>query len=163
MIYVVPGVPLIAQDKKNACWYMSAKMLVSWRKKKGAAPIGLKDPAEETQLKNLYTGDCGLAPSTCEWFGKQIGLTAHKGKDASQSGLEPLIKKYGPLWFAGLKKVGGEKYAHVRVIAGVADTGVLVYDPEPMKSGSSEWRTWTWLTDALNESEFDVNYLYCSS
>lgn len=37
--------------------------------------------------------------------------------------------------------IGGRVALQV-VLCGVADTGVLVYDPEPVGKGSSFWLTW---------------------
>lgn len=66
----------------------------------------------------------------------------------------------GPIWAAGAKGGSTGSY-HVVVIAGVADTGLLVYDPLPQKTGQKVWRTWDWMDGyfALTDDGIDSNLL----
>lgn len=157
-IFVVPDVNLEPQDKRNACWYFSGKMVASWSRKSKRAVI--KDPSIYDDLRNLYTGDCGWALSTCKTMANKLGMKAVPRKQRDYNEMFTLLQA-GPIWTAGMKTVGAESFPHVVVIAGVADTGVLVLDPLPEKQGERDWKTWSWLSNFLdlNNSTFDANLL----
>lgn len=155
-IYVVQDVPMIPQDKTNGCWYFSAKMMAGWASKTGKS---IKDPSEFKDLFNLYDGNCGYALSTCKELGGKLGMKALSRTSRGFDEFLTLLKS-GPLWAAGLKG-GANGFPHVVVIAGVADTGVLVLDPLPLNKGERDWKTWSWLKNflALDDGAFDANLL----
>lgn len=156
-IYTISGLPLKGQDKTNGCWYFSAKMMAEWSSKSGSGAI--KDPSTQTDLFNLYDGNCGYALSTCGTLAKKLGMKALPRQERGFKEMLPLLKQ-GPLWAAGLKG-GASGFPHVVVIGGVADTGVLVLDPLPLNHGSKEWKTWSWFKAflALDDDAFDANLL----
>lgn len=156
-IYTVSGLPLLGQNMTNGCWYFSAKMMAAWSSKTGNGSI--KDPSTLSDLLNLYTGNCGYALSTCGTLAGKLGMTALPRQNRGFSEMMTLIRR-GPLWAAGMKG-GANGFPHVVVIGGVADTGVLVFDPLPLNQGSKEWKTWSWLKSflALDDDSFDSNLL----
>lgn len=158
MIYLVEKVTLIPQDKTNGCWYFSAKMMSKWTNDVGRSNK-VKDPGTLTDLFNLYDCNCGYALSTCKTLAEKLGMQALARKKRSFEEYLELLKK-GPLWAAGIKG-GVDGSPHVVVIAGVADTGVLVLDPLPLNKGHREWKTWSWLDSFLAHESggFDANLL----
>ncbi|MCY7348240.1 MAG: hypothetical protein LH614_18765 [Pyrinomonadaceae bacterium] len=44
------------------------------------------------------------------------------------------------------------RFPHVAGIGGVADTGVLVFDPLPLNNGEKSWKTRSWLDEFLAHS-----------
>lgn len=156
-IYTVSDLSLMGQDKTNGCWYFSARMMADWSKKAGSGAI--KDPSGESDLQNLYTGNCGYALSTCGTLAGKLGMKALARQKRGHADMLALLKR-GPLWAAGMKG-GADGFPHVVVIGGVADTGVLVLDPLPLNNGAKSWKTWSWLNSflALDDSAFDANLL----
>ena len=157
MIYLVEKTPLIPQDKTNGCWYFGAKMMSKWASDAGKPAI--KDPATLTDLFNLYDCNCGYALSTCKTLAEKLGMKALSRGKRSFEEYHDLLRN-GPLWAAGIKG-GVENSPHVVVLAGVADTGVLVLDPLPLDKGNREWKTWKWLDSFLvhESGGFDANLL----
>jgi hypothetical protein len=156
-IYVVDKVTLIPQDKTNGCWYFCAKMMAKWSSDSGKGSI--KDPADQKDLVNLYEGNCGYSLTTCGTLASKLGMKALSRSERGFSDYLSLLKN-GPLWVAGLKG-GANGFPHVVIIAGVADTGVLVLDPLPLNQGERGWKTWKWLNNflALDDDTFDANLL----
>jgi hypothetical protein len=156
-IYTVSNLDLLGQDKTNGCWYFAAKMMANWSKKSGIGAI--KDPVSVKTLDDLYTGNCGYALSTCGALAAQLGMKALSRQKRDFTEMLKLLKS-GPLWACGMKG-GANGFEHVVVIGGVADTGVYVYDPLPLKNGAKEWKTWAWLDNFLQLSDpaFDANLL----
>jgi hypothetical protein len=157
-IYTVSDLGLMGQDKTNGCWYFSAKMMANWSSKSGSGVI--KDPSGVSDLLNLYTGNCGYALSTCGTLAGKLGMKALSRQKRGYAEMLTLLKS-GPLWASGMKEDGAEKFPHVVVIGGVADTGVLVLDPLPLNNGLKSWKTWSWLSSflALDNAAFDANLL----
>jgi hypothetical protein len=156
-IYLVDKVTLIPQDKTNGCWYFSAKAMAKWSADTGKNTI--KDPGSLKDLLNLYEGNCGYALSTCGELANKLGMKALSRVERGFADYLTLLKN-GPLWVSGLKG-GADGFPHVIVIAGVADTGVLVLDPLPLNKGERGWKTWSWLKSflALDDNSFDANIL----
>jgi len=154
-IYLVPDVSLMGQDKKNACWWFSAKMIHKWSTKKGKT---VNNPEFADELPGCYKGDFGWALSTGGTMATHLNMDKQPRKTRGFSEMLTLLQK-GPIWAAGLKGIA--RMAHVVVFAGVADTGVLVLDPLPLKNGEKSWKTWDWVNQflALDVSEIDANLL----
>lgn len=160
-IILVPNVTLLPQDKSLACWYFCAKMMCKWAKDNNKAAIN--DPEFVTDapanLFQLYDWDSGYATSTCKQLAPRLGMLALPKVKRDFNEFKTLLSK-GPIWAAGAK--GGVTGAyHVVVIAGVADTGLLLYDPLPMKVGKKVWRTWDWMDSffAYTDAGIDANLL----
>ncbi len=158
-ITLVKNLPLLPQDKSNACWYFSAKMMFAWAQ--ANQKTGVKDPITVTEgrvnMKTLYENNNGFSIRTSKELASLLGMTALERKKRSFADFKTLIDK-GPIWAAGAKGGFTGSY-HVTVIAGVADTGLLLYDPLPMKMGQKVWRTWDWMEGyfALDDSAIDAN------
>lgn len=160
-IITVPNVTLLPQDKSNGCWYFSAKMMYKWSQdsKKGKIidPQTVKD--DRVNLFNLYDSNSGYSQSTCIELAPKLGMKALPKIKRDFAAFKKLIAD-GPIWAAGAKGGFTGSY-HVVVIAGVADTGLLCYDPLPMKVGQKIWRTWDWMDGyfALSDGSIDANLL----
>lgn len=157
-IYTVPNLNLMGQDKTNGCWYFSAKMMANWSKKTGIGTI--KDPILVDDLRKLYEGNCGYALSTCGTLASKLGMKAQPRQKRIYAEILTMLV-LGPLWTAGFKGGVKDGFPHVVVIGGVADTGVLVFDPLPLNNGEKSWKTWSWLDEflALDDGTLDANLL----
>jgi hypothetical protein len=159
-IITVPNVTLLPQDKSNGCWYFSAKMMFKWSEdNKKNSIIDVETVTKPDNLPELYRTNAGWAVSTCKVIAPRLGMTALPRVKRSFADFKRLLAN-GPIWAAGGKGGFTGSY-HVVVIAGVADTGLLVYDPLPLKVGQKVWRTWDWLEGyfALTDGGIDANLL----
>lgn len=161
-IILVPNLTLLPQDKSNGCWYFCAKMMSKWAADNNKTKI--KDPStindERGNLQTLYESNAGYSQSTCGELAQRLGgLTALPRQKRGFEEFKTLIAK-GPIWAAGAKGGATGSY-HVVVIGGVADTGLLFYDPLPLNVGKKVWRTWDWLDGyfALSDGSIDKNLL----
>jgi hypothetical protein len=124
---------------------------------------GVKDPATvvdpPANLQQLYEWNSGYATTTCKQLAPRLGLTALEKKKRGFAEFSTLLDK-GPIWAAGAKGGATGSY-HVTVIGGVADTGLLLFDPLPLKIGQKVWRTWDWMEGyfAIDDSGIDANLL----
>jgi hypothetical protein len=160
-IILVPNLTLLPQDKTNACWYFSAKMVHQWASSHGKPTV--KDPAsvktDRLNLQGLYESNAGYATSTCIELSASLGLTALPKSKRGFDAFKALLAK-GPIFAAGAKG-GADGSFHVVVIGGVADTGLLIFDPLPMRIGAKVWRTWDWMDGFfdITNSRIDANLL----
>lgn len=160
-INLVPNLTLLPQDKTNACWYFSSKMVHKWAAANGKSSV--KDPTtvktDRLNLQGLYESNAGYAPSTCIELSKALGLKALDKKKRGYEEFKALVAK-GPIFAAGAKG-GLDGTYHVVVIGGAADTGLYIFDPLPMRVGTKVWRTWAWLDTFfdIKNSGIDANLL----
>ena len=163
MLYAVPNVPMIPQDKDMACWYASAQMVIGWRRKKKGKTTML-DPSEIPVMVEMYKADNGIDLESVISFGQTLGLREVPLMTPTPQAMNGWLHKYGPLWAAGLKSTKTNNYNHVVVITGIADTGVQIQDPEPKDHGYKGWKNWDWLTTLLSEGADNgiaANFLHC--
>lgn len=135
---VVPNMTLIAQDKKNSCWYASARMLVQWRRNNSQSTTG-PDPSElpiYSNTSDLYRKDEGITDERIVQLAQELGLRAVPPMTPTPTAIFQWLGRYGPLWVNGI--------GHITVIAGIdlspTKFSLLVYDPLPEGKGSIEWR-----------------------
>lgn len=154
-------VPLIPQPTDGVCWYVSARMLAEWRKAEKGGMGTMIDPAEHDDCRQMFERNAGWQP----W---QVGLLAKwlntNLPDISMDfgGISTALHLHGPIWTAGWKTWGGAGHYHVIVILGVADTGVLIHDPEPIGVGTYTWKTWSAMDKYINsKTDVDYNYMVC--
>lgn len=159
-IVLVPNVTLLPQDKSNGCWYFSAKMMYKWSvdSKKGK----IIDPETVTtpdNLPELYKTNAGWSITTCKTIAPRLGMKALPRVKRGFAEFKTLLAN-GPIWASGAKGGATGSY-HVVVIAGVADTGLYLYDPLPLSTGQKIWRTWDWMEGyfALTDGGIDANLL----
>lgn len=139
-IVKLADVPLIPQPTDGVCWFVSARMLFKWQEKTGKGTMN--DPATNEMTKTTFGRNA-------TWYSFQNPLLATqlnlKNQDVTLDfdGVNKVLTQKGPIWTAGHKHWGGGNHGHVVVICGVADTGVFIHDPEPMKNGSTMWLTWS--------------------
>lgn len=163
MLYAISNVPLIPQDKKMACWYASAQMVIGWRRKK-KGQSALVDPSEIPTMVDMYKNDNGIDLESVIIFGQALGLKEVPPMTPSPKTINSWLHKYGPIWAAGLKSDKTNLYNHVVVITGISDTGVQIQDPEPKNKGFKGWKNWDWFTLLLSEGAdngISANFLHC--
>ena len=163
-MFVVQGVPLIAQDLDNACWFASAQMVIQWRR--GATQScedGIIDPSEDADAMAIYAANNGLSDDQILTLANNLGLQPIPPMCPTIGAMKHWLHHYGPLWTNGS--------SHITVIGGVnAGNGkILVYDPWPVNVGKVEWRTMGWLAgvdgdadvDSLDPNTFAGVFLHC--
>ena len=68
MVYEVPNLQLIAQDKSMACWYASAQMVIQWRRSRTLqCEVKHPDPSEVPAYMRMYVNNDGI-PWVCLRF-----------------------------------------------------------------------------------------------
>ena len=146
-IVKLSNVPLIPQPTDGVCWFVCAQMLYKWQQTAGKG--SMIDPMTHEGSKyrydnNLdwYCGDNGKLADYLQMKKHAINLDFN--------GINSALATYGPLWTSVQKNWAGNDHGHVVVILGVADTGVLIHDPEPLKVGNTLWLTWDQITKAVN-------------
>jgi ABC-type bacteriocin/lantibiotic exporter with double-glycine peptidase domain len=132
-MYTVPGMKLIRQTKTMSCWYASAQMLISWRRRaRQLTEAALMDPSEDSLARQIFAADAGISNQQIIALAKNLGLREVPPQSPSESALEAWLITYGPLWVNGK--------SHIVVLAGIRPGEVLVYDPWPFSRGV-EWRS----------------------
>jgi LysM repeat protein len=161
-LYEVPGMTLIAQQMRMACWYASAQMLIQWRQDKTQESLPwLVPPDLDAQCAAIRDADSGVQNSQILAMAGRLGLQSVPPSSPTPEGIESWLRTYGPLWVNGK--------SHITVIAGI-DTDKLmvkVYDPAPVGSGKIEWRslsTWYATGNSVASrdtgSDVDAVFLY---
>ena len=131
--YEVMGLDLLPQRKDMACWYASARMLLSWKdnnihQRTAAVPLEL-DKASQ----NIREVNNGITNPQVIQLSKLLGLTAVPPMSVSPTQIGIWLRRYGPLWVNGT--------SHIVVIGGIDGMKVKVYDPWPVNIGKIEWRS----------------------
>ena len=143
MTYVVPGMTLIPQQLNMACWYASARMVLTWRQNRTQSCEGdLVPPELDAQCRALRDANNGITNPGLIAMAKRLGLRAVPPMSPLPELVGQWLRSYGPLWVNGT--------SHITVIAGIRSgmggkAEVLVYDPWPVNTGKIEWRGYeTW-------------------
>lgn len=144
----VSNLELVAQPTDGVCWWASDTMLYKWSKATGRG--SMIDPLSDSGFKWRYesNGDWGCADN--RFMARTLKMVEISSLDISYDGLVAAFSKHGPIFASVQKNWNGNNQGHAVVFGGVADTGVLVYDPEPMKSGSLIWLTWDQVKKAVD-------------
>ena len=145
----VANVPLMYQRSDGVCWYACSRMLYTWSQATGRGTVKNPenaDPGYVTRYNNNGTVGCRDNWHLADAF----NLKKQSSIPLDYDGLSKFLEAHGPIWAGVQKNWGGNNHGHVVVICGVADTGVFVHDPEPMKQGSSYWLTWAQIKAAVN-------------
>jgi hypothetical protein len=160
--YMVPNVPLIAQDNKNACWYAAAQMLIQWKRNRTLSTLPKHpDPSQVPAAVSVHNKELRLSYSSDIHFAKVLGLVAIPAQTLELNTIRELLVRYGPLW------TGGQD--HVVVIVGVNERfdRVYVHDPSPINAGQKEWRSYTdWFIFGNTPSsigkkpDYEVSFMY---
>jgi hypothetical protein len=140
--------PLMYQKSNGVCWYASARMLYTWARatKRGS----MTNPADDTGYFQRYMNNGDVAASQNWHIAQQFNMQKHIDIPMNYDSINSFLAKHGPIW-TGLKKNWDNfNHGHVVVICGVADTGVFIHDPEPVKQGSTRWLTWGEINKAVN-------------
>lgn len=132
MAYRVADVPLIPQQLNMACWFASAQMLIQWRQaRRRACEAAHRDPAYDDTLVARHQANDGLAVALVADLAQRLGLRQVPPMSPTTQAVEGWLRRFGPLWFAGLFPSG-----HVVVITGIDEAGLSINDPWPPKKGS---------------------------
>jgi hypothetical protein len=122
-------------------------MVYKWSSSTGKG--SMKDPMSIDDMAKRYKDNL-------DWWAGQNGILAsrfnmktHDSVDMTVSGLSSFMAAHGPVWTGLKKNWGGNNHGHVVVMFGVADTGVLINDPEPMNKGTEVWLTWEQINKAI--------------
>ncbi|MGQ0543374.1 MAG: papain-like cysteine protease family protein [Blastocatellia bacterium] len=159
-ITVVQHVPLMSQPTDGVCWMVSAQMVYKWSKATGSGQM--KDPMTDSGSKWRYDNNGDWSSAQNGILAGYFNMKTHAFSAVSMSydSLNNFMTKHGPIWTGLQKNWGGHNHGHVVVICGVADTGVFIHDPEPMKQGTAHWLTWEQIKKALDGlSGADYQYL----
>jgi hypothetical protein len=135
-MYVVPGVPLIPQQKSMACWYASAQMLIQWKRAQTLSTrSGHPDPSEVPYAVKREATNQGIPYSHALKLARMLGLLPIMPTSVSLEGFQRLLLAHGPLWTHGQR--------HIVVIAGVNQESkeLFVHDPLPPAFGNKSWRS----------------------
>lgn len=153
MISKIPDVPLIGQNFTGTCWYASASMLAEWSTKRNGADSKMIHPKDHTDTKQMHDRNSSFPADGAKFLIKWLNMRAiHRVPEKPEEWLSLLVFN-GPVWAAGSKHWEGSAYGHVVVVCGVADTGLYIHDPEPMKQGRGEWRTWASMNKYFSDGE----------
>src|SRR4051812_10288151 len=97
-MYVVPGVPLIPQQKSMACWYASAQMLIQWKRAQALSTrAGHPDPSEVPYAVKREASNHGLPYSHALKLGRLLGLLPIMPTSVTIDGFQRLLLTHGPL------------------------------------------------------------------
>lgn len=147
-IYKVANLELVSQPTDGVCWWASDTMLYKWSKASGRGTMidPLSDPGFKWRYEN--NGSWGCSDNT--FMATTLKMVGIKDIDLTYDGLFSAFQSHGPLFASLQKNWNGNDYGHAVVFGGVADTGVLVFDPMPVGKGSLIWLTWAQVKKALD-------------
>jgi papain like cysteine protease AvrRpt2 len=137
MVYIVPGMKLITQDKTMSCWFASGQMIIEWRRRtRRMTEAAHPAPDQVERWKKLYRDNPGISNGQITAFARDLGLKMVPPMSPTAQAIRSWLQVYGPLWVNGV--------AHITVIAGIRDdrglVEVLVYDPARADRPAGEWR-----------------------
>ncbi|MCC6452907.1 MAG: hypothetical protein IT171_08430 [Acidobacteria bacterium] len=147
-IYKVANLELVSQPTDGVCWWASDTMLYKWSKATGRGTM--IDPLSDSGFKSRYESNGDWGSSDNKFMATTLKMTQISSLEMSYDALVAAFTKHGPIFASVQKNWHGNNHGHAVVFGGAADTGVLVYDPEPMKKGTILWLTWEQVNKALN-------------
>ncbi|KXK03777.1 MAG: Papain-like cysteine protease AvrRpt2 [Acidobacteria bacterium OLB17] len=147
-IYKVQNLQIVAQPTDAVCWWASDTMLYNWSKATGRG--SMIDPLSDAGFKARYDSNGTWGSGDNKFMAKTLKMVEIASLDLTYDGLVAAFMKHGPIFASLQKNWGGNDYGHAVVFGGVADTGVLVYDPMPVGKGSLIWLTWAQTKKALD-------------
>ncbi|MBK8811441.1 MAG: hypothetical protein IPN69_12010 [Acidobacteria bacterium] len=142
------NVPLIPQPTDGVCWYACARMLYRWSKATGRGVM--TNPADDSGYHTRFQNNGDVAAFQNNHLGRALNMKLHSSLSLDYGSVLSFLQSHGPIWVGLKKNWGGHDHGHVVVICGVADTGVFIHDPEPMKQGSAIWLTWAQIKKAVD-------------
>src|SRR5262245_724929 len=118
-IEIQGNVPMIPQAKDGTCWFACARMVYEWSIKAKGTSNGMVDPTTHHDASDMAANNRAF-PYDQVYILRDWLKMKERSVTWDFAGISSALKSYGPLWVAGHKG-----YYHVRVVRGVADTGVL--------------------------------------
>ncbi len=138
-----------------------AQMVYAWGKATGKG--SMKDPMSVADMAKRFKDNL-------DWYSAQNGFLAnafnmqkHDKLDMSSAAINSFLSSHGPIWTGVQKNWGGHDHGHVVVIFGVATTGVLINDPEPMHQGTEMWLTWEQIKKAVAPISKTADYQFLTA
>jgi len=155
----VLSVPLVAQPTDGVCWWASCQMLYQWSQATGQG--SMIDPNSDDGFRNRYESNLDWGCGKNGFMADTLKMKKFTSVTMDLSSLVSFLNTHGPVFTSVQKNWGGNNHGHAVVMCGVADTGVLIHDPEPMKSGSKTWLTWDQINKAIDaiKGEADFSFL----
>ena len=156
-IYKVQNMTLVAQLSNGVCWWASSQMCYLWSQATGKGSMVEPDSDEGFKARHQSNGD---------WFCGKNGFMADAFKmkkftslTMDYDSLKDFMIAHGPVFTSVEKNWDGHTgYGHAIVMCGVADTGVWIYDPEPVNVGGSKWMTWDQINKATGAVADTADY-----
>lgn len=155
-------VPLMYQRSNGVCWYACSRMLYKWSQatKKGS----VKNPENADDGYVTRYNNNGTVGCRDNWhLANAFNLKQHTNIVMDYDSVKEFLQSHGPIWAGVQKNWGGNNYGHVVVICGVAETGVFIHDPEPVKQGSTYWLTWSQIKTAVDGIDGTPNPQFLSA
>jgi|GEM_PF-6118803 len=156
-IFKLSNMTLVPQIHNGGCWCASAIMLYKWSRKSGLHRM--VEPLSDPGIKWRWTENKDWGSSDNWWLSQTLNIETHSSIPLEYAELKTFLKEHGPIWTSGMKTWSGEAHGHVVVICGVANTGVFIYDPEPVGYGCSRWLTWTQISDYILGSDASIQFM----
>ena len=150
-IYLVSGLQIVAQPTDGVCWWASDTMLYKWSQKSGRG--SMIDPLADSCMKSRYENNGDWSSGNNALMASKLNMVQISSLDLDYWSLVSAFTKHGPIFASVQKNWHGNNYGHAVVLGGVADTGVLVYDPEPINKGTRIWLTWDQIKKAVEGIE----------
>lgn len=141
------NVPLVPQPTDGVCWYACARMLYRWSKATGRGVM--TNPQDDSGYHTRFQNNGDIAAFQNNHLGRSLNMKLHSSLSLDYDTVLSFLQDHGPIWTGLRKNWGGNDHGHVVVICGVADTGVFIHDPEPVKQGSTLWLTWDQIKKAV--------------
>lgn len=147
-ILKVPNISLVAQPTNKVCWWASAQMVYKWSKATGRGKM-LDPIAPETGFSERFKANGNWFCGDNGFLAGMMNMQKFKTLPMNYASLSTFLNLHGPVFTSVQKNWANHNHSHAVVIAGVADTGVWVCDPEPVGQGSSLWLTWAEINKAI--------------
>jgi hypothetical protein len=143
---------VIAQPSDGVCWYATLQVLGRWRKSVRGSMGEMIAVEDQPDCARMYKQNQTWPADNNSLLAQWLRMKKYSKSEIKMEykALYDVMNSKGPIYAAGVKTWGTAAHGHVVAFAGVADTGVLVLDPEPMNTGLERWRTWDEIDGFLN-------------
>src|SRR5262249_2339211 len=140
-IYKVQNMKLVAQNFDGVCWWGGTQMCYLWSQAAGKGTMVEPDSDPGFKDRHDTNGDWGCNKNG--YIAVRCKMKKYSSLSMDYESLQDFMAAHGPVFNSVGKNWNGHSgCGHAVVIGGVADTGVFIYDPEPVNVGSSTWLTW---------------------
>ncbi|WP_174280038.1 papain-like cysteine protease family protein [Sphingomonas bacterium] len=164
----VPGLKLVPQATGNICWWAAALMMYNWKVARGGK---VPHPDDEPKNKSRRLSDCILPWDEIPAFADSVGMVARPLISPTPEMLASWLRQ-GPMWTDGVfvdPQGRTLPSGHMTVLAGLRSVPssdgyeVFLYDPDPPRRGSAQWRPISQLVSIMGAGAYAAvpcNFLY---